>query len=184
MKTRFALLVIALTVVMLTASVVASAPRNELTMRFIKVLNMNTKSNDLANLQGDTHITPLFIRSTQKGDIDLTMLIAYDERITSIARQIMSMTTLPLIFSVSAMPYIDASFQPELLIFEQNGKKWSPVSNNNSSAVFPLDETIPFGGKIIESQPHQGVIMLPGWFDINKPIEVNYKSFRKVCLLK
>jgi len=76
------------------------------------------------------------------------------------------------------------NFQPELLTFEQNGKKWSPVSNNDNCNLFPLDENIPFGGKITEAQPHQGVIMLPGWFDINKQIEVNYKSFRKVCLLK
>lgn len=184
MKTKYAALVIGLTLVMLTASVVASAPRNELTMRFIKVLNMNTKSSDLSSLTGGTQITPLFIRSTQKGDIDLTMLIAYDDRITTIAKQIMNTTITPLIFSVSTMPFMDINFQPELLTFEQNGKKWSPVANSENGALFPLDENIPFGGKLTETQPHQGVIMLPGWFDMNNPIEINYKSFRKVCLLK
>ncbi len=50
MKTKYAALVIGLTFVMLTASIVVSAPRNELTMRFIKVLNMNTKSSDLSSI--------------------------------------------------------------------------------------------------------------------------------------
>lgn len=184
MKTKYTTLVIVLAIIMLAASVVVSAPRNELTMRFIKVLNMNTKSNDLSKLPGDTQITPLFIRSTQKGEIDLTMLIAYDERITTIAKQIMNTAITPLILSVSTMPFMNINFQPELLTFEQNGKKWTPVANSDNGNLFPLDENIPFGGNITETQPHQGVIMLPGWFDVNKPIEVNYKSFRKVCLLK
>lgn len=184
MKTNYATLVTGLLIVILTASAAVSAPRNELTMRFIKVLNMNTKSDNLDKLAGDTQITPLFIRSTQKGEIDLTMLIAYDERITTIAKQIMSKAITPLIFSVSTMPFMNTNFQPELLIFEQNDKKWSPASNTDGNNLFPLDENIPFGGNITETQPHQGVIMLPGWFDMNKPIEVNYKSFRKVCLLK
>lgn len=184
MKSKLTKTWIGVLMVLVTFSSVISAPRNELTMRFIKVLNINSNSAVMDKLPGETQITPLFIRSTLKGDIDLTMLVAYDERITSIAKQMMNKSVTPLIFSVSTMPFVNMSFEPELLTFEQNGKKWAPNNYPEAVDMFPLDENMPFGGQIKDTQLHQGVIMLPGWFDINQPIEINYKNFRKVCLLK
>lgn len=161
-----------------------SAPKNELTMRFIKVLNINSNSNFFERIPGETQITPLFIRSSPKGHIDLTMLIAYDKRITNIAKEIINKAVTPLIFSVSTMPFVNDNFQPESLVFEQNGKKWSPNNHPDTIDMFPIEEDVPFGGPISDTQIHQGVIMLPTWFDINLPVEINYKSFRKICLLK
>ena len=161
-----------------------SAPKNELTMRFIKVLNINSKTNFFERIPGETQITPLFIRSSQKGHIDLTMLIAYDQRITRMAKEIINKAVTPLIFSVSTMPFVTDNFQPESLSFEQNGKKWSPSNHPDTIDMFPIENDVPFGGPISDTQIYQGVIMLPSWFDIKLPIEINYKNFRKICSLK
>lgn len=184
MKSKLVTMLITLLIFTVAFTAVIAAPRNELTMRFIKVLNINSHTNMMDNMPGGTQITPLFIRSTDKGDIDLTMLIAYDERIAQIARQIISNSVTPLIFSVSTMPFVSMRFQPEQLIFSQNGKKWSPSTLAGTSDMFPLDDNIPFGGPINDAQLHQGVILLPAWFDLSKPIEINYNNFRKLCLLK
>ncbi|MDZ7330420.1 MAG: hypothetical protein ONB31_00405 [candidate division KSB1 bacterium] len=161
-----------------------TAPKNELTMRFIKVLNINSRTNVFERVPGETQITPLFIRSSKKGDIDLTMLIAYDERVTKLAQQILNKPVTPLIFSVSTMPFVNDNFAPESLVFEQNGRKWSPSNHPESNDMFPIDDDVPFGGPISDTQIHQGVILLPSYFDMSSPIEINYKTFRKMCLLK
>lgn len=184
MKLRF--LKIVVTICMLFAAFYSaiSAPKNELAMRFIKVLNINSKTNFFERIPGETQITPLFIRSSQKGHIDLTMLIAYDQRISKLANEIIHKAVTPLIFSVSTMPFVNDNFEPESLVFEQNSKKWSPSNHPDTIDMFPIEDDVPFGGPISDTQIHQGVIMLPAWFDVNLPIEINYKNFRKVCLLK
>jgi len=161
-----------------------AAPKNELTMRFLKVLNVNTSSSIYKKMPGKTQVTPLFIRSNSDGKLDLTMLIAYDKRIVNVAKQIINKPVTPLVFSVSTMPFVEMNFHPEWLVFEQNGKRWSPSKNPDNIDMFPLDEGTPFGGQITETQLHQGIILLPGWFDITKQIKINYKNFRKMCLLK
>jgi hypothetical protein len=184
MKLRLIKVVVAICILFTAFYSVIPAPRNELTMRFLKVLNVNSKSNIFEKIPGETQITPLFIRSSQKGHIDLTMLIAYDQRISNLAKEIINKSVTPLIFSVSTMPFVNDNFEPESLIFEQNSKRWSPSKHPESIDMFQLEEDVPFGGPISDTQLHQGVIMLPGWFDINQPIEINYKNFRKICLLK
>ena len=184
MKLRLLKVVLMIGIVYTTFYSAISAPRNELTMRFIKVLNVESNSKMLGPMPGETQITPLFIRSSQKGHIDLTMLIAYSQRISKLAKQVIHKSVTPLIFSVSTMPFVKEDFEPERLVFEQNNKRWSPSKLPDTIDMFPLDEAVPFGGQISDTQIHQGVIMLPGWFDIDQPIEINYKNFRKICLLK
>lgn len=184
MKLRIIKVITSICILLMTFHAALSTPRNELTMRFIKVLSVNYRSNIFERVPSETQITPLFIRSSQKGHIDLTMLIAHDKRITEIAKEIINKTITPLIFSVSSMPFVNDNFEPDRLVFEQNGKKWSPSNHPDSIDMFPIEEDVPFGGPISDTQIHQGVIMLPGWFDIDKPIEINYKNFRKICLLK
>lgn len=184
MKLRFLKVVVTVFLLATAFYSAISAPKNELTMRFIKVLNINSRYNFFERIPGETQITPLFIRSSQKGHIDLTMLIAYDQRITSLAKEIINKAVTPLIFSISTMPFVNDNFKPESLVFEQNGKRWSPSNHPDTIDMFPIDEDVPFGGPISDTQIHQGVIMLPAWFDINLPIEINYKNFRKICLLK
>jgi len=161
-----------------------AAPKNELTMRFLRVLNVNTNSEIYKTIPGTTQVTPLFIRSNAEGKLDLTMLIAYDTRIVNAAHQIISNPVTPLVFSVSTMPFVEVDFHPEWLVFEQDGKHWSPSKSPESIDMFPLDESTPFGGQITEAQVHQGIILLPGWFDMSKEIKINYKNFRKMCFLK
>jgi len=184
MKIKLTKVFVGICVLFATFNSAISAPRNELTMRFIKVLNVNSKSKIFERIPGESQITPLFIRSSHKGHIDLTMLIAYDHRITNLAKEIINKTVIPLILSVSTMPFVNDNFAPESLVFEQNGKRWSPSKHPDTIDMFPIDVDVPFGGPISDTQLHQGVIMLPGWFDIDQPIEINYKKFRKICLLK
>lgn len=184
MKLTIAKLIASVCILLTTFYAGISEPRNELTLRFIKVLSVNYRSNIFERVPGETQITPLFIRSSQKGHIDLTMLIAYDQRITNLAKEIINKTITPLIFSVSSMPFVNDNFEPERLVFEQKGKKWSPSNHPDAIDMFPIEEDVPFGGPISDTQIHQGVILLPGWFDVDQSIEINYKNFRKICLLK
>lgn len=184
MKSKYVKTLMGVGVILVTFSSVLSAPRNELALRLMRVLNLKSSAQMMNKLPGECQITPLFIRSSSKGDIDLTMLIAYDQRIAELANQIINKTVTPLIFSVSTMPFVTDNFEPQCLIFEQNGKKWFPSNYPDTIDMFPIDENIPFGGPISDTQLHQGVILLPGWFDIAQPLKINYKNFRKVCLLK
>ena len=171
-------------IVFITSSSLISAPRNRLTMRFIKAFNLYSQSELCDKNPSETQITPLFIRSSQKGSIDLTMLIAYDKKISKLTEKLLNKSVFPLIFSVSTMPFIEINFQPQCLVFEQNGRRWSPNNSNSSFDMFPLDENLPFGGRIDGNQLHQGVVLLPGWFDMSQPIKIAYKNYRKLCHLR
>jgi hypothetical protein len=184
MQRRAGKLLTVIWIVFLSSSCLISAPRNKLTMRFIKAFNLYSKSKLYKKTPSEIQITPLFIRSTPKGSIDLTMLIAYDKNISRLTEQLLDKSVIPLIFSVSTMPFTEINFQPHCLVFEQDGRKWSPINSNSSFDMFPLDESLPFGGQINETQIHQGVVLLPGWFDMSQPIKIAYKNYRKLCHLK
>ena len=88
----------------------------------------------------------------------------------------------PLLLSVSTMPFIEVEFDPFLFSFEQNGQKWSPSEKH--ADAFSLGENDEFGGIISDQDVHQGVVMIPAGFDLNKPIKVSYKNFKKMCRFK
>jgi len=131
----------------------------------------------------DNKVTSLFVRSAGKGSIELTMLIAYSRSITATTRKILNEEKTPLIFSVSALPLMSAEFNPENLTFVQNERSWSPQLSESAQDIFPLGKKGNFGGIINETQVHQGVILLPAWFDLTKPIIIKYKNFSKRTLL-
>jgi len=128
-------------------------------------------------------ITSFFIKSAENQPVKLTMLIAFSEKITETVRQIVKHDVTPLICSVSSLPLESTEFRPDMLQFQQGQHVWSPVMNETSWDVFPLGRNAAFGGIIEDSQIHQGVILLPAWFDVNKPINVTYQGASKRMLL-
>lgn len=163
---------------------VHSAVKNDLANRFAEMLKFRATRLEDRNANSDTKIKPLFVRSAEANEIDLTMLIVYDKNISKAVQKITSNHVTPLIFSVSTMPFVETRFDPVLFTFEQERFKWSPKEGENASDVFPLGENSVFGGDIDDNHVQQGVILLPGYFDLNKPIKITYKQFKKVFLFK
>ena len=166
------------------SSEVNAVTKNDLVTRFAEMLKFRATGLENQNSTSDTKITPLFVRSAEANEIDLTMLIVYDKNISKAVQKITSNKVTPLIFSVSTMPFVETRFDPVLFCFEQERIKWSPKKGENVSDIFPLGENSVFGGDIDDNQVQQGVILLPGYFDLNKPIKITYKQFKKVFEFK
>jgi len=122
-------------------------------------------------------ITSFFIRANDSKRIQLSMLVTHQKEFTQAVRQILQEKVTPLLFSAATLPNRIVNFDPALLRFEQRGRIWQPNGLKNSLDVWPLEESGRFGGMINESQVHQGVVLLPGWFDPNAPITVRYGDF-------
>jgi len=122
-------------------------------------------------------LTSLFIKSTKDAKIKFTMLVAYNDGVTQNMRQITQKDVTPLIFSVSALPLEATDFSPEEFVFSQKGRRWSPQHSKKALDMFALNVNHQFGGILHESQIHQGVIVLPEWFDLQKPIEISYRGY-------
>ncbi len=123
------------------------------------------------------HITSFFIRANDSKRIQLSVLVTYKKEFTHAVRKLVQENVTPLLFSVSTLPNRTISFNPALLRFEQRGRAWQPDGLKNSVDIWPLEEGGQFGGVINDSQVHQGVILLPEWFDPAAPITVRYENF-------
>lgn len=122
-------------------------------------------------------ITSFFIRANDSKRIQLSVLITYQKEFTQAVRQLLQEQVTPLVFSVSTLPNRIVKFDPALLRFEQRGRLWQPNALKNATDIWPLEAGGQFGGMINESQVHQGVILLPEWFDPHTPITVRYGDF-------
>jgi len=123
------------------------------------------------------HITSFFIRANDSKRIQLSVLVTHKKEFTHAVRKLVQENVTPLLFSVSTLPNRTVNFNPALLRFEQRGRTWQPNGLKNSIDIWPLEEGGHFGGVINESQVHQGVILLPEWFDPAAPITVGYENF-------
>lgn len=131
----------------------------------------------------DQKINSFFIKSAENRPVKFTMLIAFSERLARSVQKIVNNNVTPLICSVASLPLESTEFQPEQLQFQQGRYVWSPKMDATSWDAFPLGKNMAFGGIIEDSQVHQGVILLPAWFDVNKPINVIYQGSSKRMLL-
>lgn len=129
------------------------------------------------------HITSFFVRPNDSKRIQLSMLVNYRQEFTQAVRRLLNEKVTPLLFSVSTLPNRTAHFDPALLCFEQRGRIWQPSNANHSPDVWPWEEGKPFGGLVTDSQAHQGVILLPEWFDPQAPITLRYGDFRYLARL-
>lgn len=130
----------------------------------------------LAKLQADK-ITSFFVRDNDSNRIQLSMLVAYQAELTKAVREIVGQKVTPLVFSVSTLPSRMVSFDPTQLRFEQNGRQWTPMTGPHSPDVMPLEENGVFGGKVADGEVHQGVVLLPAWFNPHRPITLRYGDF-------
>jgi hypothetical protein len=123
-------------------------------------------------------INSLFVRPFGKGTTAMIMLIAHDKEVTEVVQEILQSKQTPLIFSVSTLPFTEADFDPSLLQFEQDQRMWQMQSedNNDVTVMIPLGRDAKFGGALKDGEIHQGVVLLPDWFDLRKPITIRYLS--------
>jgi hypothetical protein len=123
------------------------------------------------------HIISFFIRADDSKRIQLSVLVTHKKEFTLAVRKLVQENVTPLLFSVSTLPNRTVNFNPALLRFEQRGRVWQPSGLKNAIDIWPLEEGGQFGGVINESRVHQGVILLPEWFDPAAPITVRYENF-------
>lgn len=129
-----------------------------------------------AKLNADK-ITSFFVRDNDSNRIQLSMLVAYKAELAQSVRAIVGQRVTPLVFSISTLPNRIVSFDPAQLRFEQKGRIWKPETGKQSADVMALEENGVFGGKIADGEIHQGVILLPAWFDPQAPITLRYGDF-------
>ncbi len=122
-------------------------------------------------------ITSIFVRTNDSRGIEFSLLIAYKGEFTQAVRELVGAEVTPLLISVSTLPGRTAYFDPALLRFEQRGRSWQPSPARNAIDIWPWEEGRPFGGMLADTQIHQGVILLPDWFDTLAPITLRYGDF-------
>jgi len=122
-------------------------------------------------------ITSFFVHANDSKRIHLSMLVTYKQEFIQAVRTMLEEKVTPLLFSVSTLPNRTTHFEPTLLRFEQRGRIWQPKGLKDSIDIWPLEEGNPFGGTLSDSEIHQGVILLPEWFDPHAPITVRYGDF-------
>jgi hypothetical protein len=105
-------------------------------------------------------------------------LIVHKQEFTQAVRALFRDNVTPLFLSVSTLPNRKAVFDPTLLRFEQCGRLWRPEMTGSVPEVLSLEAGEPFGGTLTDGQIHQGVILLPEWFDPQTPITVRYGDFQ------
>jgi hypothetical protein len=122
-------------------------------------------------------IISFFVRANDSKRIQLSILVTYKEEFTQAVRQLTGERVTPLLFSVSTLPNRTRYFDPALLRFEQRGRSWQPNPARNAIDIWPWEEGEVFGGVLSDTQVHQGVILLPEWFDPQAPITLRYGDF-------
>lgn len=122
-------------------------------------------------------ITSFFVRANDSKRIQLSMLVAHKEELTDAVRKIFGQKLTPLVFSVSTLPNRSVNFDPNLLRFEQRGRVWQPLVEKNTVDIMPLDENTKFGGMVTDGEVHQGIVLLPAWFNPKEPITLRYGDF-------
>ncbi|MFQ5823975.1 MAG: hypothetical protein ACE5JB_07970 [bacterium] len=119
-------------------------------------------------------ISSLFVRHDGNGPMAMIMLIVHDKEVTQAVQKFMQSKRIPLIFSVSTLPHTEVNFDLSFFQFEQDQRLWQPKTESNSIEMFPLGKETKFGGTLKDSEIHQGIVLLPDWFDLSRPITIRY----------
>lgn len=146
---------------------------------FVRLWNSESDAPKPEHKHYDKKITSLFMKADQEMNVKFTMLIAHSKSITHAIRNILDKDITPIICSVSSLPLESTEFNPTVLQFEQDGRIWSPTAEESAVDMFALGKDGHFGGTLHDSEIHQGVIFLPGWFNVHKPINIIYKGYSK-----
>lgn len=133
---------------------------------------------------GETsEIQSLFLKPDGGESNVLLMLIAYNKEFTHEVQRILQCSKQPIIFSVSTLPFNESYFDPSLLIFEQNEYRWHPDPSNNGNDIIPIGKNAEFRGPLQDGTILQGVILLPETFNLDQPVTILYKNFKKTIKL-
>jgi hypothetical protein len=122
-------------------------------------------------------ITSFFVPADAGRMIQLSMLVTYTAEFTRVVRELLGEEVTPLLFSVSTLPSRTVTFDPTRLHFEQYGRVWHPRLASDPIEFLALNESSRFGGDLSDGEVHQGVILLPAWFDPQAPITLRYGDF-------
>ncbi|MFQ5602626.1 MAG: hypothetical protein ACE5HS_05105 [bacterium] len=147
--------------------------------RLSQILQKGISSNlaDL-NSHNSPHINSLFVQNDGSGAVAMIVLVAYNGAFTKAFQQAGLSRQIPLIFSISSLPFQTANLNPALLRFEQGGKSWQPTDSEKPT-IFTLFKNGKFGGAIHDGDIHQGLVLLPEWFDIEQPITIRYLNNKR-----
>ncbi len=124
-------------------------------------------------------INSLFVKDDGSGPTAMIILVAHNDDLTDNVQRITNTKQIPLVFSVSTLPFKEAEFEPYHIEFEQNNKIWQPQIEGEYE-IFPLSSEGKFGGTIHDGEIHQGVVMLPDWFDVHRPIIIRYFASQRM----
>ncbi len=125
-------------------------------------------------------INSLFVKSVKSAasnQTELIILVAYGAELVQRQARV-GPPRIPLVLSVSTLPFQEATFDPTLLEFEQDGRRWRPGRDRADMQAFPAGS--PFGGSIGDGEIHQGLVMLPAEFDAHRAIVIRYLQSTRV----
>ena len=125
------------------------------------------------SIEGDK-ISSFIVRAEDDHKILLSMLVTIQADLTQTVRALLNENVTPVVFSVSTPPGQTAEFDPGQFQFEQKSRSWRPTSMNGCMDIWALENNCRFGGKILEGEVHQGIILLPEWLDPGKPMILRY----------
>lgn len=129
--------------------------------------------------QASCSINSLFVKHDGSGPIAMIVLVAHSDELTRPVQEITQTKQTPLILSVSTLPLGEVDFNPGAIEFEQDNKVWQPDLNSGKD-VFPLNAGLRFGGVINDGQIQQGVVLLPEWFDVHRPLIIRYLNSQRL----
>lgn len=126
-----------------------------------------------------SQINSLFVPAQGRDSKSIFTLVACDKQMTAAVRKRAQTRQTPLIFSVSTLPGTQVEFDPGLFRFQQDGRIWQPSAGSLNHDIFPLGKDGKFGGILRDTDIHQGVILLPDWFDLDRLITIKYLSYTR-----
>ncbi|RMF63985.1 MAG: hypothetical protein D6743_09945 [Calditrichaeota bacterium] len=132
----------------------------------------------------DPHVNSLIIDSEDKTAGALIVLVAYDQGLTELIRTRLQSNLLPLVVSVSALPFCDCSFDPAQLWFRQGSEIWQPGFGKGGDDIIPMGTDHRFGGRIEDGKVDNAILLLPAGFDPSKPITVGYGAHRRITTFR
>lgn len=145
-----------------------------------EVISSNHKG---MNFHVSAQINSMFIRSHKGGSPAMIILVAYDDEIVETVQRELQTPKIALLLSASTLPSYEVNLDPSFIQFEQDHRTWHPHSKSNND-YFALFSRTKFGGIIHEGEIHQGIVMLPEWFDLHRPITIHYLDSSRVFSFK
>jgi hypothetical protein len=121
----------------------------------------------------NSKVHSLFVRDKGQ-EPALIILMQYNEGVTRTVRRSLGTRRTPLLFSISSLPNKEHDLNVSLFRFGQSSRTWFPEAELEEAWFPALEEgrTLPAG--IRDGEIQQGIILLPEWFNLHKPVTIAY----------